>query len=267
MSTPPGAVLLGTVALEPNRWATVDTSGAPMMAMTDWSSAIGSAGFDGLELWERHATDAADGAAALLDGPVPIVVLSSYVSLDDPDPAPRAAVADWAVRLGAGAVKVNVGRDPSASEAYSARLAELADALPAEVVVLCECHAGTIAEDPIVAAAILGAAGSPQRVQAIVHTHESIDHLRTRFAAYGDRITHVHVNHLDPATLAAPPLVDVRADLAAKVAALGDLGFRGSWTIEFVHGVLGPDDRPEVTLPQAVADLAVLRDVLGEAQP
>ncbi len=60
-----------------------------------------------------------------------------------------------------------------------------------------------------------------------------------------------------------PTLADQRADLEAKVDLLGSLGFSGTWTIEFVNGVLSADDTPDHLVPQAVADLAVLRDVLG----
>ena len=49
-----GTVLLGTVAIEPNRWSTVDSSGAPVADLFERAAAISSAGFDGLELWERH---------------------------------------------------------------------------------------------------------------------------------------------------------------------------------------------------------------------
>jgi sugar phosphate isomerase/epimerase len=96
--------------------------------------------------------------------------------------------------------------------------------------------------------------------QAIVHSHEPPDRVRARFDAYGDRITHVHVNHLDAG--AAPRLADVDV-LADRVATLRALGFRGSWTIELVHGLLTDRDRPEVLVAQAAEDLGVLRAVLG----
>lgn len=258
MATIPGAVLLGTVALEPNRWATVDPSGAPQLDLARWLPTLAAGGFDGLELWERHATSLPDGH------PLPVVVLNSYASFDDPDPAARRAVAEEARRLGVRAVKVNVGSDPAAHDAYAERLAAFVADLPPEAVVVCECHHGTVAEVPAVAAAILGAAGPADRVQALVHTHEPPAHLAERFAAYGERITHVHVNFLDTAALRVPLLADRRAELAAAATALRELGYRGSWTLEFVAGVLGPHDRPEDTVPQAIADLAVLRDVLGE---
>lgn len=264
-SAPP-AILLGTVALEPNRWGTVDRSGAATIDLAALLPDIASAGFDGLELWDRHLTQASpEQAAALIDGALPITVFNSYVGFDDPDPTARDEAAAWVARAGSRGVKCNVGNDPDAAPAYAARIARWLDALPEDVAVLCECHAGiSIAEEPEVAAAIFAAAGPPERMQAIVHTHEDPAHLRARFDAYGDRITHVHVNFLDLEAGGAPPLRDRCDELATKARLLHTLGFRGSWTIEFVHGLLTDNDDPAHLLAQATLDLAVLREVLEE---
>lgn len=268
MTIAPGTVLLGTVALEPNRWGTVDPSGAPRTVLAEWVDAIAAAGFDGLELWERHLLVDPGASAALLDGPLPLTVFNSYITFDDDDPTARVAAA---VRVGAcrsEAVKFNVGSDPGQLDRYAERTRAWLDLLPLSTTLLCECHAGTAAaDDPVAAAEFLDAVAGPDRVQAIVHTHEDADGLRARFDAYGERITHVHVNYLDLATLSAPPLVDQRADLSAKAALLDGLGFTGSWTIEFVHGLLTDHDEPGALLGQATADLAILRSVLGDVGP
>ena len=251
-------VLLGTVAIEPNRWGTVDPSRRPTIVLDDWLGPIATAGFDGIELWEGHLTDAVAAGTT-----PPVEVFNSYASFDDEDPARRDAVGRAVARTSSRAVKINVGDDPGREAAYTERLAAWLDVLDPAVAVLCECHAGTIAEDPAVAARILGRAGPADRVQAVVHSHEDADHLRARFDAYGDRITHVHVNHLDPERLTAPRLVEVADDLAATVALLGRLGFDGSWTIELVHGLLTVDDHPAALVEQAADDLVVLRAVLA----
>ena len=111
-------------------------------------------------------------------------------------------------------------------------------------------------------AAIFAAAGPADRLQAIVHTHEAPDLVRARFDAYGERITHVHVNFLDERAH-APALRDARARLEASVALLRSLGFAGTWTLEFVHGTLTDADRPEALLAQAATDLTVLHEVLA----
>ncbi len=256
-------MLLGTVALEPNRWSMVDPSGTPSTVLSDWLLDLSETDFDGLELWERHFPEDADAVAALIAGAVPLPIFNSYVSFDDPDPAGRKLVADRVRVTGSSGVKFNVGNRQHRLDAYADRLAEMIDDLPTDVALLCECHAGiSVAEDPAVAALLFDAAGPPDRLQAIVHTHESEKHLRQRFEAYGDRITHVHVNYLNSATMTVPTLSDRRQDLEVKASLLSDLGFRGSWTIEFVEGLHTDHDEPGALLMQASKDLAVLRQVL-----
>jgi sugar phosphate isomerase/epimerase len=261
---PAGTVLLGTVALEPNRWSTVDPSGVPVADLAAIAPRIAATGCDGLELWERHLPDDLSAAVTLLTELPPVMVFNSYVGFDRDDPAALADVAAQVRTTGARAMKFNVGADPALEDAYAERVAALVELLPDDVVLLCECHERiSIAEDPAVAARILSAAGPPERVAAIVHTHESADHLRARFDGYGDRIRHVHVNHLDPTTAAAPPLAAVADDLARTVDLLRTLGFDGSWTLEFVEGVLTDHDEPAALVAQAAEDLGVLRSVLA----
>ena len=257
-------VLLGTVAIEPNRWSKASERPS-LVPVTAWLQAVHQAGFDGLELWERHITNASpDEQAGIVGHRLPTTVLNSYVSLDEETGQARAAVADWASKLRSTGIKFNVGSDPASAGAYGERIAEWLDHLPPMCRLLCECHHGiSIAEDPAVAAQILDIGGPPDRVQAIVHTHEDPDHIRARFDAYGDRITHVHVNFLNFDTIAAPRLADVTDQLTAKVDLLESLGFRGSWTIEFVEGVRTDHDDPHHLVLQAIDDLAILRSVLS----
>ena len=264
VGVPPGSVLLGTVALEPNRWATVDPSGAPAADLAGIARQNTATSCDGLELWERHLPADPAEADAVLAGLPPVLVLNTYAGFDRDDPTTWDAVADGVRTTGARGVKFNVGADPALEAVYAERVAMLADRLPDGVVLLCECHEHiSIAEDPPVAARILAAAGPPERVGAIVHTHETEAHLRSRFDAYGDRILHVHVNFLDPATMHAPVLSDRVDELVAKVELLRSLGFDGSWTVEFVEGVLTDHDEPGALAAQAAEDLAVLREVLA----
>ena len=195
------------------------------------------------------------------DPAVPVMVFNSYLSFGDDEPAVRAAVAANVARTAARGVKVNIGGDPGLEREYGERLAAFVEVLGPDVAVLAECHAGTVAQDPATAARVLAAAGPVDRVQAIVHTHQGDDELRACFDAYGERITHVHVNHLDD-DHEAPRLADVADHLGAKVELLDRLGFKGSWTIEFVHGLGPADDRPDVLVERAADDLVVLRKVL-----
>ncbi len=254
-----GEVLLGTVAIEPNRWGTIRADRSPSVDLAAWFERIAALPIEGIELWEGHLPSLERAAAA--DAP-PVRVLSSYVSFDDPDPGARRAVAADARRCGAPAVKFNVGSDVGAEAAYADRLAAWVDDLGERVTAICECHAGTIADDPSVAARILDVGGPPARLQALVHTHDDADLIAAEFEAFGERITHVHVNHLDPATLQHPPLGEVQDALGRTVDHLRTLGFHGSWTLEFVNGLLTDRDRPGALLDQAGDDLAVLRPLV-----
>lgn len=257
-------VLLGTVAIEPSRWDRRQDRAAPIRAAA-WLDTIAVAGFDGLEVWERHLTEAsAEDVAAMSAHRLPVTVFNTYVSLDDPDPVGRTTVSDWVRRSGATGVKFNVGADPAAEGDYAARIHAWLEDLPDGTSLLCECHQRiSIAEDPSVAGRIFDRVGAPDQLGAIVHTHDSDEHLRACFDVYGDRIRHVHVNHLRFTDgLTAPGLDEIRDHVAGKVGLLRSLGFDGTWTIEFVRGVSTSDDRPEVTVAQAASDLAVLRSLL-----
>lgn len=257
-------VLLGTVAIEPSRWARGPDRPAPIR-LSAWLDAIESAGFDGVEVWERHLTDASpDEVDRVLGHSLGVGVFNSYVSLDDADPIGRAKVSDWVRRTGATGVKFNVGADADDELAYAERIAAWLADLPSEVSLLCECHQRiSIAEVPEVAGRIFEAAAPADRLGAIVHTHDGDDHIRACFDAYGDRIRHVHVNHLRFAEgLTAPALEEIADEFGTKVELLHSLGFAGTWTIEFVRGVSTPDDRPDVLVEQAAADLVVLRSLV-----
>lgn len=255
-------IYLGTVAIEPNRWGVLDPSRAPVADPAAHLDAIAAAGFDGIELWDGHCRG--DLVQQASDAGVPVRVFNSYVSFDGDDDTARASVAAQVRETGASAVKMNVGNDPDAEDAYAARLAAFADAVGENVQVLCECHDGiSIAEDPDVAARIFDAAAPPERLGAIVHTHDGPRTLAAKFAAYGERIAHVHVNHLDFATMTHPTLRDAEPRLRETVGVLRSLGFAGTWTLEFVAGVMTERDRADQLVAQAVIDLPVLRDVLG----
>jgi sugar phosphate isomerase/epimerase len=260
-------ILLGTVAIEPMRWARLGANPSQAttpISLSDWLDSIADAGFDGVEIWENHLLDVSDDEwDRVADHRLPVHIWNSYTSLDDDNHAERQRIAARARRIGAKGIKFNVGNHADRCDAYADRISEWVGSLGPSTSLLCECHAGiSIAEDPFVAARIFERAGPIDRVQAIVHTHEDDDHLRRRFDAYGERISHVHVNYLDTSTMTVPELSSVEGRLAHTVALLDELGFCGTWTIEFCAGVLSGDDHPEMTIAQAGRDLALLRGVL-----
>ena len=256
-------VLLGTVAIEPNRWGMVRSGGFPATVLSDWLSAIAAAGFDGLELWERHASfvDEAE-VERIVRGPLPVVVFNGYALWDDPDPTARDETATWVRRLGATGVKFNVGNELDARSAYVERLARFNDRLDPGVRLLCECHAGTLAEDPVVAAAMFDEVAPTERLQAIVHLGRTpTDETRPFMERLGDRVGHVHLQLTDegPDT----DVASLAADLRIGVEHLRTFGFDGSWTIEFSHGLMTDHDEPGYVLEWASRDLRALREALG----
>lgn len=247
---------LGTIVLEPNRWFGVTQDRWGTTVVSAWLDRIATAGFDGIELWESHFRDAEPSEQqAILDHPLPVAVYNTYVSFDDEDDTDRLAAAELIRRSGAAKVKWNTGseRDGASLDAYAQRLSRWAAALPG-IELVCECHDGSAMDDPEAAAAVL-AAGS----NALFHTHDDVDLIRTKFAAYGERISHVHVNHL---FTGSPKLADIRDELTEKIALVRSFGFDGTWTLEFVHGTGGDHDDPEAMMAQAAEDLAVLRTLL-----
>jgi sugar phosphate isomerase/epimerase len=257
----PGAIFLGTVALEPNRWGGVSPDRKPSLRAADWLKRAEESGFDGVELWEHHAMLAPEAELGLLRASrLPLAVWSSYVSFDDPDDTARDAIAGWVKRVGCAAVKFNVGSDRDAEAAYIARVARFADALPSHTRLICECHMGTAADDPGVAQRILSAVGESDRLQALVHLGDEPAYLDSMFGALGDRISHVHVNFLRQG---APPLSSIADDLRARVQRIESQGFAGTYTIEFVNGVGGEADQPAQLLEAALRDLLALREAIG----
>ena len=114
--------------------------------------------------------------------------------------------------------------------------------------------------DPVVAEMILSAVGRPERIQALVHLGDEPEYLDRMFDALGERIAHVHVNFLRQG---APALLDIADDVRTRVAQIRARGFVGSYTIEFVKGVGSEADQPAALLDAAIADLALLREILA----
>lgn len=256
-------IYLATIALEPNRWFGVTQDRWATINAGEWLGRIRDAGFDGIELWEAHATEASPSERSAIFGhDLGGAVYNSYVSFDDESDTARRQAAETARLSGAEKVKWNTGadRDDASLDACGERLARWVSELPG-VQTVCECHDGSAMDDPLAAAKVLAAGGPPEAVGALVHTHDSPDLLRARFDAYGERICHVHVNHLN---LKSPPLADIRDEFTATASLLRDLGFDGTWSLEFVDGTLSEhDNEPEKLFAAAVADLGVLREILG----
>ena len=271
-----GTVLLGTVAIEPNRWGMAEPGGHPMIRVSHWLDQIEEAGFDGIELWEGHARAVSDGEAQLLaESSPPVAIFNTYVNWDDTDDTERSEAAGWVERLGAGAVKFNLGPRTDSIGAYTERLAAFERSVPDGVRLLCECHAGTVAEDPALASKLFDEVAESDRLGAIVHLHPPAEtgddpHAEVLAAALDHldhRVAHVHVQcHEVAAEESSEELAD---RLAAPHGLIRSAAHRPlSWTVEFTSGVSGwtgvvdPEhDRPGRVLEAARRDLGALRQL------
>jgi sugar phosphate isomerase/epimerase len=267
----PFSVFLGTILLEPNRWPDRPAStysrirgltgmGQPLprVRASEWLARARRDGFDGIELWENHALCCDDEEfARLRESPLPISVYSSYFGLDDASAARRQVAGGMVRDLGARGVKYNFGPDAERADEYLRNLRAWAEGLDPDVRMICECHAGNIAESPLMAASLLETLGDT-RFEAILHLtnrdgeslfQEALRHL-------GPRVRHIHVGWASQ---------QGREWLMRRVRILRDHGFTGTFTIEFTTGIEWgkPQPDPGILYRNAVADLELLKEVLA----
>jgi len=242
-------IYIATVLLERNRW-TLDK--APSFAVSEWGQRFHDAGFDGVELWENHLLLAMDEEqAAIQDMACPVVYYNTYAGFGDEDADALREAADWIRRLGAKGCKYNLGKDPSRRETERRNLRAWVASLPEGCMPLCECHGGTMLEDPRDAARFFQEADLP-RNGIIVHAMGGDEErLHPWFDLFGPAIRHLHiVLHREP-------------DLAGRLAYFERAGFAGSMTVEFTQGVAEPGENMADLFASAVDDLDTLRAALG----
>ena len=252
-------VYIGTILLEVNRWGSPK---GPTYLVSEWLDRFQEAGFDGMELWEHHATLCPDEELEALTGATfPASVFNTYCGFDDAAEPARGVATQMVDRFSASGVKYNVGTEPELRDTFLRNLRLWSKSLPPDCRLLCECHGGTIVENPAEAARFFGELGD-QRFQVIVNGFPiPPDELGEWSRHLGPRITHLHV---------APSDDDgnmIRLDRCASRAKeaihiLREEGFQGSLTLEFTEGTRAPDENIEALWEAAVADLHFLRENL-----
>lgn len=249
----PIPIYLGTILLENNRWNKDDRR--PSFKVSDWTRRIADDGFDGLELWEGHGLLADDDERERLrTGPCPVKIFNAYDVCESETADNRRRIAELALFLGAEGMKYNTGKNPDRHDTYVANLKKWRTMFPPAFRFLCECHRGSTMENPPLASRTLDRLGRADH-GIILHGFGGDEaHIRERFAHYGDRITHLHCN-LSGTGFTTEDAVCRRLQL------LRDLGFNGSYTIEFVEGV-----RDGLSIEQlyqhALKDMRLLRSCL-----
>ncbi len=256
-------ILIGSILLERNRWKNPKT---PTYRVSEWIERFTEAGFDGVELWEYHATLASpEEQKALEASSLPITIFNSYASFDENGAQARASAAEFAARLKSQGIKYNLGPDPNAMDTYRKALVAWEKTVPEGVRLLCECHPNTVLEKPEQAAAFL-APFDPSRYQVIVHGfYNPIAPLAEWFRLLGPRITHVHVQMIDPDHPKGRRICLDRRPQDAKDAlkVMRDHGFSGTFTLEFTEGTSAPDENMEDLFQAALRDFAFLKEHWG----
>ena len=81
MSNRNNQILIGSILLDLNRWGDPKT---PTYEVSDWTDRFREAGFDGMELWEYHATLCSDAEREkLLSSNFPATIYNTYCDFDD----------------------------------------------------------------------------------------------------------------------------------------------------------------------------------------
>jgi sugar phosphate isomerase/epimerase len=254
-ATPPyeNDIYIGTVLLERNRHSTR----LPSLRVSDWVERFTEAGFDGVELWENHAVLASDEERRRLrNAPIPMVIFNSYAGCADEELSDRDRAARMVALFGSRGMKFNVGHERARHETYIKNAQAWRERFPESFRMLCECHGKTTMEEPAVAAEVFQRM-RPGRMEAIIHAFAN-DHewAKDWMGQLGPYTTHAHLN-----------VAEARAErgegfIAERLRILKDLGFRGSYTIEFTSGMKDPKRTIDDWFASAVADLRYLRERL-----
>ena len=253
-----GKIYIGSILLEMNRW-TKDKQ--PTYRVSDWTGRFAEAGFDGMELWQWHATRCDAGeVAALSAAPCPVTIFNSYASFDAAGAADRRQAAELTRTFGAPGVKFNVGAEPAERDEYIRSLRQWRTLFDDSVTLLCECHPGTIIEEAADAKAFFDDAGV-EGVGIIVHAFNRVDSLAEWMDTFGPAVRHAHMQMRDDKNVIR---FDRKPDLAEEaVGIMRGAGFDGSFTLEFTAGTLAPDENIDMLYANALADLAFLEELLA----
>jgi sugar phosphate isomerase/epimerase len=251
--------LLASILLEPARWR---PGRPPTIRASDWSEPAAAAGFDGWELFENHYRKADPREQrTLAASALPVKAFNTYESFAEPESHSRQEALTAALRLGAGRVKFNVGRDRSLWPAERTAIARSRQLLGPAARLLCECHPGTSLETPG-ALKEFTAGADDWPFDIIVHPFLLAPERILEWGhAAGAHLCHAHVQIRGPQ---GPNDFIALADDAPRardcLAALAAAGFRGAFSFEFAAPTARADETPESLFAAARRDLDFLRE-------
>ncbi len=252
-------IYIGTILLEPNRWKRPEKT--PSYRVSEWVSRFKAAGFDGMELWQYHATRCGEEELQALEGSdFPAAVFNIYSTFTDAEMEEVAELTALAGRLGTGGVKFNVGAEHERRDEYLANLRRWKETLPAGARPLCECHPGTIIEEPEAARRFFDELGG-EGWEIIVHPFSRPESLAPWLELFGAAVTHAHLQMRDDERKVIR--FDRRPDTARRALdMLGEAGFSGSYALEFAEGTGADGENIEDLFRNAVDDQGFLKELL-----
>ena len=251
-------IYLGTISMEKNRW---ENGRIPTFNVSDFIDRIISDGFDGIELWQYHYTSASDEEKAKLASSGIPFIFNSYISFVERNDEIYKEIGNAVKELDAKTIKFNLGLSSDNNIDIATQVENLkrfAEFLPNDVKLLSECHANTIMEIPEEAGEIF-AKLDKERYGAIIHLSYGKDFIDRCYAAYGDRITHIHCSYLDAdiEEIDFKPLDDPTGNVKDKLNYFINKGFNGTLNVEFVKF----EDTAEAHYIHAVEDMKYLRTI------
>ncbi len=256
-------IYLATIALEPNRWSSRTAS----IDVLQWMDRAAGSGFDGVEVWEPHYVQASPEVQdKLYEKRGQTVIFNSYLLPESGTEASWERLAEICRRLEVRGLKFNFGPDETRIQEYVTVLSTVRKYFPDELGFLCECHPGTVAEQPEGARSVLSAAGL-EDVGIICHPFLIGEAKLTRWLdIFGPRVQHMHVQMRD-AERKIIRLRDKPEYVNRQITLLHEHGFEGTWTVEFVFGTASPSDIPETLFTEACKDRDVLATTLRVSKP
>ena len=133
--------------------------------------------------------------------------------------------------------------------------------LPEEILLLCECHPGSIVEEPLQAKAFFGELDM-EGWGIIADPFSRFESLQAWFDALGPRIIHAHLQMRQPdRTVVRFDRRPERAREAVRI--MREASFAGSCTFEFTEGMNTPGENIDELFSNALIDLAFLKEIMA----
>ncbi len=257
-----GKILIGTVMLEKNRWT---QEKVPTVWISEWLDMFREDGFEGIELWENHVLRNPESERIKIKScGIPLIYLSSYLKFDGSDDEEMQKVAEAAKELSAVFIKFNLSNNIDLLETHIIKIRRFAELLPEGCSLLCECHSNTIMDDLNNALKVFEILND-ERFGVIIHLFDPLEILQKWFMAFGQKIKHTHLHLYDGENFTA--LRNKPELLATHLKFIHQMGFKGSYTVEFTKGAATPDEKIESIYRNAVDDMKLIREVLSKVYP